>query len=183
MAGTWVANEQALLPQAFDETIAAYDSSSNLLIPAIQLGTIAMFRDAGSTGYGDALFKYVRYTGANGTVTGAAGKVVYSTATANVVTMDVNASTPAVVDVAGYLHTSPSGTGTTTETNQWIQVTGLAVFGTDFMTANAAVGQALKLGGSDGFLTIAASGDLVRPAAVCVTVHATTGLILLDCVR
>ena len=183
MAGTWVANEAAFMPQAFDETISAYDSDSNLLVPRIQLGTIATFRDAGSTGYGEALFKYVRYTGANGDVDGAAGKVVYSTATANVVTMDVDATTPDVVDVAGYLHTSPSGSGTTTETNQWIQVTGLAVFGTDFMTADAAVGQALKMGGSNGFLTIAASGDLVRPAAVCVTVHASTGLISLDCLR
>jgi hypothetical protein len=182
MAGTWVANEAALLPQAFNETVLAYDGNSVLITPAIQLGTIAMFRDTGSTGYGAALFKYVRYTGADQTVNGAAGEAVFSTATANVVTAQFDAGTPAVVDVAGVLHTSPSGSGTATATNQWIQVTGLAVFGTGNQTSAAAVGQALKLGGADGEMTIVAVNDLVRPAAVCVTVGAS-GLVLLDCVR
>ena len=125
MAMNWVADEAALLPQAFDEAKDAQSSATNIYVPSIKLGTAAQFHDAGSTEYGSALFKYVRYTGGASAIPGVAGKAVYyKSADDNyLVTMDVSTANSA----AGILHATCGGV-LNDDDYVWIQLTGIAAF-------------------------------------------------------
>jgi len=125
MAVNWVADEAALLPQAFDEVKDAQSSATNVYVPSIKLGTVAQFHDAGSTQYGTALFKYVRYTGGAAAIPGVSGLAVYYASTDDnyLVTMDVSAGKAA----AGIIHCAPGGV-LNDDDYVWIQLTGIAAY-------------------------------------------------------
>tara|TARA_R100001143_G_C3313595_1_gene111340 strand:- start:243 stop:809 length:567 start_codon:yes stop_codon:yes gene_type:complete len=184
MAVNWVADEAALLPQAFDEVKDAQSSATNIYVPSIKLGTVAQFHDAGSTEYGTALFKYVRYTGGSGNIAGVSGLAVYhSSADDNyLVTMDCTDGKGA----AGILHSAPGG-ASNDDDYIWIQIAGIAAY-TDSANLVAGSGSVLDqivspvttTAGSDGKLQIRVDGTaatVVRRPVASVT-GANTFLLL-----
>jgi len=182
MAVNWVADEAALLPQAFDEVKDAQSSATNVYVPPIKLGTIAQFHDAGSTQYGTALFKYVRYTGGSENQAGVSGNACYYSSTDDnyLVTSDCTD----LKEAAGILHCAPTGAANDDD-YIWIQITGIAVFGSGKVNGTMAALTALvcpATSETNGKLLLNTSSLAKRPCASILSTGAS-GLISCDFLR
>ena len=186
MAVNWVADEAALLPQAFDEVKDAQSSATNIYVPSIKLGTVAQFHDAGSTQYGTALFKYVRYTGGTANVAGVSGNAVYYSSVDDnyLVTSDCTD----LKEAAGILHSAPGGAADDDD-YIWIQISGIAVFGSAKVNGTMAALTVLvcpATSETDGKLLLRADGTaatvIKRPCASILSTGAS-GLISCDFLR
>tara|TARA_R100001244_G_scaffold55425_1_gene47537 strand:- start:716 stop:1222 length:507 start_codon:yes stop_codon:yes gene_type:complete len=134
--------EGHIVSQAFDEAQS---------LKANELGTVAQFRDVGSTDYGSAFFKYVKYDTGTGPVAALANYVAYYYLVTGYkrseVSMDRTDATPALG--AGVLHSAP-----TNGQYIWIQVTGVATLGIA-LTAGADGNALTAVGaGADGTLDV-----------------------------
>tara|TARA_R100001530_G_C4278829_1_gene145038 strand:+ start:276 stop:842 length:567 start_codon:yes stop_codon:yes gene_type:complete len=118
MAVDFRAAEAEIVSQDFD---VAQDFKAN------ELGTVAKFRDVGSTDYGTALFKYVQYEQGAAAVDGVANEVCYyyqaDGFSTHQVSSDASDSIFAATSIlgAGVMHSSPSDSQ-----YLWIQLTGPA---------------------------------------------------------
>ena len=146
MAVDWRPAQQEIVSQAFN-VAQAYKAN--------ELGTVAKFRDVGSTDYGTGYFKYVQYEEGAVAADGVAGEAAYYYKLDGVkdhqVCSDASDSVQSgnILLGAGIMHSSPAN-----NEYLWIQLTGNATL-TVGLTGSPADGDALTAtGAADGSLDI-----------------------------
>ena len=151
--------EAEFVSQAFDEAQS---------FKANELGTVATFRDVGSTDYGSADFKYVVFDGPETPVAGWACYYKAAGISTSTVTVDVDDADTIAIG-AGILHCVP-----TDGQYLWIQITGYAVLAIAIASGAAGKPVTADLHTVDGSLKISAN---VAETRVGTCADATTGLL------
>tara|TARA_R100001244_G_scaffold128049_1_gene98894 strand:+ start:268 stop:774 length:507 start_codon:yes stop_codon:yes gene_type:complete len=137
--------------RAAEAEIVSQDFDVAQTLKANELGTVAKFRDVGSTDYGSAYFKYVQFDTGSGPVAAVANYVAYYYTIDGYknkqVTMDRTDATNN--QGAGVMHSAP-----TDGQYLWIQITGPATLGVG-LTAGADGNALTAVGaGADGTLDV-----------------------------